>query len=280
MSDYYSVLGVSRNASDVEIRKAYKKLAMQWHPDKNPDNKDFASTKFKEISEAYGVLSDPKKKKMYDMYGKDGMNNRFAESGFTTNIDPNDIFASVFGNAFSGMPFGQKTHTKYKSHGFDFGNNFKQQENIIKYIECTLEELYSGIVKYDNINGRQYKIDILAGWKDGTKISYDDVTFIVKEKRHNTYKRDGDDLIIEKKITLIEALKGFKMEIPLITTKKQVIECGPLTGNTNAHIINGCGMLNRKSNNYGNMIVKFNIVLTGIEYHTKQSIINILESNI
>ena len=67
--DYYEVLSVSKNATDDEIRKAYKKLAIKWHPDKNPDNKEQAEEKFKEISEAYSVLSDPKKKREYDNGG-------------------------------------------------------------------------------------------------------------------------------------------------------------------------------------------------------------------
>lgn len=114
MVDYYRVLEVSRNASTAEIKKAYRKLALKWHPDKNPDNLDEANKKFKEISEAYEVLSDDKKRRVYDMYGKDGLSQTprgrsrhygaaadddFNVPGFTsfTFRDPEEVFREFFG---------------------------------------------------------------------------------------------------------------------------------------------------------------------------------------
>ncbi|XP_054286148.1 dnaJ homolog subfamily B member 3-like isoform X3 [Macrosteles quadrilineatus] len=126
MVDYYRVLEVHRQASVAEIKKAYRKLALKWHPDKNPDNPDEANKKFKEISEAYEVLSDEKKRRVYDQYGKDGLNqdrsrgrNRhhhdadFDFHGFGgfpfTFRDPEDVFREFFGGSpfqdlFGGLP--------------------------------------------------------------------------------------------------------------------------------------------------------------------------------
>ena len=73
MTDYYKVLGVSRDATDAQLKKAYRKLALKWHPDKNQDNREAASEKFKEIGEAYAVLSDKKKRAVYDQYGAEGL---------------------------------------------------------------------------------------------------------------------------------------------------------------------------------------------------------------
>ncbi|XP_034840255.1 dnaJ homolog subfamily B member 6 isoform X3 [Maniola hyperantus] len=115
MVDYYRILGVSRTATDGEIKKAYRKLALKWHPDKNPDNADESNRRFKEISEAYEVLSDERKRRVYDQYGKEGLNNSrgrhsaadedydFGYHSFPFKFrDPEEVFREFFG----GSPFG------------------------------------------------------------------------------------------------------------------------------------------------------------------------------
>ncbi|XP_078393290.1 dnaJ homolog subfamily B member 6b isoform X1 [Cetorhinus maximus] len=104
MVDYYQVLGVHKNASPDEIKKSYRKLALKWHPDKNPDNKEEAESKFKQLSEAYEVLSDSSKRNIYDRYGKEGLTNaggggQYGEGfdfGFTFR-NPEDVFREFFG---------------------------------------------------------------------------------------------------------------------------------------------------------------------------------------
>ena len=103
--DYYEVLGVEKDATEEQIRKAYKKLAIKWHPDKNPDNRKQAEEKFKEIGEAYSVLSDPKKRKEYDHGGFS-----FEDFGFDDGFDPMEIFRSFF-----------KRHGKGGKDEFGFG---------------------------------------------------------------------------------------------------------------------------------------------------------------
>ncbi|XP_056642484.1 dnaJ homolog subfamily B member 6-B isoform X2 [Diorhabda carinulata] len=110
MVDYYRVLEVLKTATTAEIKKAYRKLALKWHPDKNPDNLEEATKKFKEISEAYEVLSDEKKRRVYDEYGKEGLINGGSRGrsrheddfdlggfGFFTFRDPEDVFREFFG---------------------------------------------------------------------------------------------------------------------------------------------------------------------------------------
>ncbi|PKI51347.1 hypothetical protein CRG98_028294, partial [Punica granatum] len=122
--DYYKILGVDRSAKDDDLKKAYRKLAMKWHPDKNPNNKKEAEAKFKQISEAYDVLSDPQKRAVYDQYGEDGLKGQMPppDAGgpggttfFSTGDGPtsfrfnprsaDDIFAEFFGfsSPFGGM---------------------------------------------------------------------------------------------------------------------------------------------------------------------------------
>uniref|UniRef100_A0A672HSH2 DnaJ heat shock protein family (Hsp40) member B6a n=1 Tax=Salarias fasciatus TaxID=181472 RepID=A0A672HSH2_SALFA len=103
MVDYYQVLGVRREASADDIKKAYRKLALRWHPDKNPENKEEAEKKFKELSEAYEVLSDANKRSIYDRYGKEGLTGNNGGRGwcwFTfqfTFRNPEDVFREFFG---------------------------------------------------------------------------------------------------------------------------------------------------------------------------------------
>ena len=93
--DYYQVLGVDKNVSQNDLKKAFKRLAIKYHPDKNPGNKE-AEEKFKEAAEAYEVLSDPSKRSTYDQFGHQGVNSSYGQSGFQ-NVDINDIFNNIFG---------------------------------------------------------------------------------------------------------------------------------------------------------------------------------------
>ena len=119
--DYYKILGVNRNASDDELKKAYRKQALKWHPDRNKDNKKEAEEKFKDISEAYEVLSDKDKRSVYDQFGEEGLKNGYAGgsggSPFGSNFDPRDLFSQIFG---SSNPFGDFGSGPNVS--FSFGN--------------------------------------------------------------------------------------------------------------------------------------------------------------
>lgn len=132
--NYYDILGIEKNASEDEIKKSYKKLAIKWHPDKNPNNISEAEKKFKEISEAYQVLSDKNKREIYDNYGEDGLKNG---DGPNMNTSPDDIFRMFFGGR---SPFQQ---------GFDEQShrNAKKTDPKIVNIPLTLKEFYNGTKK-------------------------------------------------------------------------------------------------------------------------------------
>lgn len=133
--NYYDVLEINGNASDNEIRKAYRRLALIWHPDKNTENKELAEYEFKKISEAYEVLSDPKKKEIYDRYGKltPDLSEASPESSFAHEFDlfggfrdPNDVFRDVFGSR-SIFDLLNNQFGNFNSHFFNpqpFGRNF------------------------------------------------------------------------------------------------------------------------------------------------------------
>lgn len=154
MSDYYTVLGLNKNASQEEIKKAYRKMAMKYHPDRNKDPN--ATEKFKEIGEAYEILSNPEKKEIYDKYGKEGLEN----NGHMPTGNAADIFKmffgddSPFGGIFGGNPFGNM-----------FGNNVELPEDIGYKVNITIKEVYNGCTKNITI-----PIDIVCPTCKGSKM--------------------------------------------------------------------------------------------------------------
>ena len=150
MSNYYKILNLKKGATDKEIKKAYRKLAVKFHPDKNSSPE--AEEKFKEISEAYTVLSDPEKKLRYDKFGKAGLD------GGGMNFNPEDIFSSFFGgggnsNPFAGMPFG---NVNFMSGGGPFNqfmnrnsrNSISQKGPTSKInTKITFSEMFNGCQK-------------------------------------------------------------------------------------------------------------------------------------
>ena len=143
--DYYEVLGVSKTATDDELKKAFRKLAKQYHPDANPDNKEEAEKKFKEINEAYETLSDPQKRKMYDQFGPDGPSGfgggnggayySSGFEGFSDFGDIGDIFSSFFGGGFGGR-------TSRRNN-----NGPVQGADVKSTVDITFEDAFLGVEK-------------------------------------------------------------------------------------------------------------------------------------
>ena len=146
--DYYEVLGVGRDASEAEIKKAYRKLALKYHPDKNPDNKE-AEDKFKEAAEAYEVLREPDKRKRYDQFGHAGIGGAAGTNGFSMSMDDifsqfGDIFGDAFGGAFGG--FGGFGGTRQRRKRVNRGSNLRVK------VKLTLEEISKGVEKKIKVN--------------------------------------------------------------------------------------------------------------------------------
>lgn len=275
--EYYKLLGVTKDSSDKDIKKAYRKMAMKHHPDKGGDEK-----LFKQISEAYDVLSDPEKRDLYNKYGKEGVESGGGGRG------ADDIFNMFFGGE------GRRGRNRGPSKGEDVVHPLNMSlENLyngkkvklsinrqrVKYPEgmskesavstCTacggrgfvlkMHQIGPGMIQQMqarcsncSATGKIFKkgvkvvkekkileVYIEKGMKDNQKITFSgeadeapgqlpgDVIFVVKEKEHDLFKRKGADLIMEKDISLRQALTGFKFPLKHLDDRILIIESKP-----------------------------------------------------
>lgn len=225
--DYYEILGVQKSATDKEIKSAYRKMALKWHPDKNPTNKQEAETKFKEINEAYQVLSDSQKRKTYDQFGHaafdaaSGMGGNpfsggfrqggpftytYTTSGGNPNMefdfgDPFEIFEQFFGGGFAGGGFGAAARRPRYSLTIEF------------------MEAVKGTTKEVTIEGKKRSIKVPAGANDGTRIRFDDFDVTINVRAHDTYRRDGYDLFVDHRVAFSLAALGGTTEVDTIESK-------------------------------------------------------------
>ena len=242
--DYYNILGVGKNASDEEVKRAYRKLAMKYHPDRNPNRKE-AEERFKEINEAYAVLSDKEKRKQYDTFGAEGFRQRFTQEDIFRGFDFDEILSGLFGGR------GKREFKFGRRGGFDFGDIFGQTayqdmgrmpqkgEDILYELTISLEESASGGEKRISYrkNGKmeEVTVKIPRGIPQGKKLRLagkgmegrnggppGDLYLQISIKDHPFFKREGDDLIVEKEINFSEAALGTTVEVPTLEGKKIV----------------------------------------------------------
>jgi molecular chaperone DnaJ len=232
-SDYYDILGVSKSASADELKKAYRKQAMEWHPDRHKDNKEAAEKRFKEINEAYQVLSDPQKKSAYDQYGHDAFTpggapgaNPFA-GGFAGQGGPftytyTNGGGNPFGSAQGGSPFGNANFGDpfdiFESF-FGGGNPFARGAGRAKpRYSMTIDfmEAVNGIFKEVSIEGKKRKIKIPPGVYEGARIDFDDFTLSVNIKPDKLFERQDDDIYVTIGIPFSLAVIGGEIKVPTV----------------------------------------------------------------
>ncbi len=218
--DYYEVLGVSRDASPDEIKKAYRKLAVKNHPDKNPGNAA-AEEKFKEASNAYEVLSDPQKRQIYNQRGHAGVNN-MGFHGFTNTEDIFSNFGDIFGRTVFGN-FGDVFVDVFNRQGP--GKPQAQAADMRIKLTISFMEAVYGIEKQVNVQGKNIALKIPAGIKDGQTLRLQGqggrtsgaLLVTISVETHPDFKREGLDLITQVAIPFTLAALGGKVRVPTLT---------------------------------------------------------------
>ncbi|KAH8380293.1 hypothetical protein KR009_009785 [Drosophila setifemur] len=330
--DFYKILGIDKKASDDEIKKAYRKLALKYHPDKNKSPQ--AEERFKEIAEAYEVLSDKKKRDIFDKYGEDGLkggmpgpdgNSQPGAYSYQFHGDPRATFAQFFGSSdpfgvffgngepmfgtglpggnpevfmnmggedvFGGGGFGGNPMAgAFRSQSFNAqAPSRKRQQPQDPPIEhdlyVTLEEVDKGCTKKMKISRmaisntgphkeeKVLSITVKPGWKAGTKITFPhegdhapnkipaDIIFIIRDKPHSQFKREGSDLRYTAQVSLKQALCGAPVSVPTLQGERiPVNSASEIIKPTSTRRISGRGLpFPKEPSRRGDLIVAFDI---------------------
>ncbi len=225
--DYYALLGVSQSASADEVKRAYKKLARQYHPDLNPGNKE-AESKFKEISEAYAILNDKEKRAKYDRFGSTSFGSDFDRAWSQSRTSEGYDFShmqdfgfdlgDILGDILGGNAFGRQHGRRQQNH-----RQQSHRQDLEMELPLTFIESVRGANRSVTVGSATLDVTIPGGVESGSKIRLakkgqagGDLFLVCKVAPHPYFKRLGDDLEIQLPVTLAEALSGAKVAVPTV----------------------------------------------------------------
>lgn len=285
--DYYKILNVQKDATPEQIKSAYNKLALKFHPDrhlkKSEEEKKELTAKFQEIHEAYQILSDPEKRRRYDS----------GETEFSFgNFDVNDIFGSIFGSGMFGKKggFAQRPQYNFSNNNMDdifggggvFDNDFfrqgrRESKNTPAEFKvyCTLDEFFTGCVKKLKIKRKIFgrceekliEVKVNPGYKKGTKYTFagmgdcnecgaQDIVIVLDEKENNEFKRDGDDLIVDIRYTLKDFINGVRKMITLPGNRDFTVDPSQIRTIGDFTVYSNLGMPVKRTGINGNLKVR------------------------
>ena len=274
-TDYYKALGVDKKASADEIKKSFRKLAVKYHPDRNPGDKT-AEEKFKDINEAYAVLSDPQKKEQYDTFGSSGFHKQFSQEDIFRGFDFNnvykdmgagggeDIFSRLFGGAFGGR--GARPGFRQAPQR---GNDL-EMETSVSFRDAVMgaEKL---VAFRRNGKREELKVKIPAGVDNGSKVRITgkggqvdeggtpgDLFLIIRIMPDPVFIRDGGDLFVDRTIPFSSACQGVSLDVPTLEGEKRIKLPPGIQPGTKIRL-KGCGIKPIGSNTKGDLYVKIGV---------------------
>jgi len=270
--DYYKILGVEKQATDAEIKSAFRKLAKKFHPDKNPGNKR-AEERFKEINEANEVLSDPVNRQKYDTLGANWKNQQqggfggFGNGGFSFDGGGENMggFSDFFRSFFQGGGAGQDPFAQRQSRG-------RKGQNVEAEVTLTLNDVYSGCEKLIGIGDEKIKINLKPGITDGQKMKIPgkgahgtagngDLILNFKVAEHPAFQKEGLNLLSDLPVDLYTAVLGGKVIFQTLTSKIN-LTIQPQTQNGKILKLAGMGLPEYGSSSLkGDLLIKVNLVL-------------------
>jgi curved DNA-binding protein len=301
-TDYYQILGVSRDASPDDIKKAYRKLALKYHPDKAKGDKKVAEEKFKQLSEAYAVLSNPEKRKEYDQFGSQVFHQKFSQEDIFRGFDFSDMFdvglsEGIFSRLFGGLGGGRgrQPRTRVFRYGDQQGFGAQPQMSPMKgqdlqvEMPITLHEIAFGTEKLVGVprNGQMEKISVKIppGSLPGKRLRVSgkgapgpmggppgDLYVKLKEVEHPVFKREGNDLYVDRRIKLTEAILGTKVTVPTLDGKTMSLKVPPGTQSHTKMRLKNYGLPQANGKSRGDQYVRI-IVETPANLNKKQKAI-------
>jgi DnaJ-class molecular chaperone len=281
--DFYNILGVSRTASDKDIKTAYRKLARKYHPDLNQGDKT-AEARFKEIQAAYEVLGDPEKRKKYDQFGEnwdrvDQARGGFGTGGFGTQ-DPGGVhfdfgngadFSDILENLFGGLGGNTRNRTTFRTRT-------RKGEDVEHPLEVSLEEAYFGATRVLEVpsstgGSRRLEVRIPPGVKTGSRVRLageghpgvggapaGDMYLVLTVRPHVLFERKDDDLSCEVSLPLTTALLGGEVQVPTLKSKVH-LRIPPETQNGQVFRLAGQGMPRSTGSGNGDLFARMKVVL-------------------
>lgn len=214
--DYYEILGITKTSTADEIKKAYRKMALKYHPDRNKEPN--AEDKFKEINEAYQVLSNPQKKQTYDQFGHSAFDpsSGFGSNPFTSGNRQGPFtwdYSSSGTNPFDNVDFGDP----FEIFETFFGSNFNRRKRKPRYsLHLSFKESILGTQKQVSVDAKEQSIKIPAGVDDGTRIDFGDFEITFDVAKDTLFKREGYDLFLDYSLSISTLFLGGLIEIPTV----------------------------------------------------------------